>query len=196
MLLGIVGLHALRRVGARTIGAIALVIVIVVPVAALAVPFTFANGTIADANQVNANFAAVNVTNANVSLSSFQDLPSTVGSTSKFVESTVDLTTTATQRITGVATASFFVTGVGGTVFVGLCYRAAGTTNLPTNFAGTGFDPSARTVVANSGFGSGTAVNTVVPGAGTWQVGMCLLNQTQTVLHVNGMTGVFQVTAQ
>jgi hypothetical protein len=39
--------------------ALALALALLLPISARALPFTFTNGTVADANQVNANFAAV-----------------------------------------------------------------------------------------------------------------------------------------
>lgn len=58
-LLGIVGVRCLRGARPRTLGAMALALAILIPISVRAVPFTFTNGTLADANQVNANFAAV-----------------------------------------------------------------------------------------------------------------------------------------
>jgi hypothetical protein len=40
-------------------GTIALAVALLLPISARALPFNFTNGTVADANQVNANFAAV-----------------------------------------------------------------------------------------------------------------------------------------
>jgi hypothetical protein len=57
-LLGAVGVRRLRG-KARLAGAGALALVLLLPISARAVPFTFTNGTVADATQVNANFAAL-----------------------------------------------------------------------------------------------------------------------------------------
>jgi hypothetical protein len=59
-LLLVVGLRLLRG-RRRAIGGAVLVLALVAPLAARAVtlPFTFTNGTVADASQVNANFAAL-----------------------------------------------------------------------------------------------------------------------------------------
>ncbi len=55
---GIVAVLSLRS--ARKVGLLMTLLVLLVPITALAgVPFIFANGTIADASQVNQNFAAV-----------------------------------------------------------------------------------------------------------------------------------------
>jgi hypothetical protein len=59
VVLGVAGVWCLRRVRPRVLGMTALGLAILIPVSVGAVPFTFTNGTAADANQVNANFAAV-----------------------------------------------------------------------------------------------------------------------------------------
>jgi hypothetical protein len=57
--LGAVGLRCLRGARPRVIGLMTLGLAILIPISVRAVPFTFTNGTAADATQVNANFAAV-----------------------------------------------------------------------------------------------------------------------------------------
>jgi hypothetical protein len=57
--LGGLGLRRLRGGRPRLLGGLALVLALLVPISARALPFTFTNGTVADANQVNANFAAL-----------------------------------------------------------------------------------------------------------------------------------------
>jgi hypothetical protein len=57
-LLGSLGVRRLRG-RPRMVGAGALLLALLLPISARAVPFTFTNGTIADATQVNANFAAL-----------------------------------------------------------------------------------------------------------------------------------------
>jgi hypothetical protein len=63
MLLAVaLGAWGVRRLSAprpRLIGTIALGLALLMPISARALPFTFTNGTVADATQVNANFAAV-----------------------------------------------------------------------------------------------------------------------------------------
>jgi hypothetical protein len=60
-LLGAVGVSFLRGRKPRTIGTVVLALALIIPISARAVTLiTFTNGTIADANQVNANFAALN----------------------------------------------------------------------------------------------------------------------------------------
>jgi hypothetical protein len=59
--LAVVGLRLVRNGRRRTLGVIAVAIAILAPITARAVTLiTFTNGTVADANQVNANFAALN----------------------------------------------------------------------------------------------------------------------------------------
>jgi hypothetical protein len=58
-LLGALGVRRLRGARPRLLGMFTLAVVLLVPISARALPYTFTNGTIADAAQVNANFAAV-----------------------------------------------------------------------------------------------------------------------------------------
>jgi hypothetical protein len=53
------GVRRLRGPRPRVVGALALALAVLVPLSARALPFVFANGTVADATQVNANFAAL-----------------------------------------------------------------------------------------------------------------------------------------
>jgi hypothetical protein len=58
--LGAVGVRLLRGARPRALGVLALALAIAIPLSAGAVTLiTFTNGTVADANQVNANFAAL-----------------------------------------------------------------------------------------------------------------------------------------
>jgi len=58
---GILGIRLLRDARPRTLGVAALALAVVIPLSARAVNLiTFTNGTVADANLVNANFAALN----------------------------------------------------------------------------------------------------------------------------------------
>jgi hypothetical protein len=57
--LGVLGVRRLRGGRSRLVGGAALGLALLVPISARALPFTFTNGTVADATQVNANFAAV-----------------------------------------------------------------------------------------------------------------------------------------
>jgi hypothetical protein len=59
-ILGGVAVLSLRRARPRTIGAAILGLAVLIPISARAITLiTFTNGTVADANQVNANFAAL-----------------------------------------------------------------------------------------------------------------------------------------
>src|SRR5262249_41598687 len=53
------GVRMLRGARPRALGLAALFLVLMVPITVRAVPFTFTNGTVADATQVNANFASL-----------------------------------------------------------------------------------------------------------------------------------------
>jgi hypothetical protein len=57
--LGALGARRLRGGRPRVVATVALAIAILVPISARALPFVFSNGTVADATQVNANFAAL-----------------------------------------------------------------------------------------------------------------------------------------
>jgi hypothetical protein len=165
-----------------------LAVALIVPVAARALP-----SATPEATQLNTKAAAP--TTARISLSTPEAIQKATGPGFRFVGSTANLTTTATQRILGAATISFSVTGTGGTVWEALCYKAAGTTQYVTPFAG-GTTASNRYVLSGSGTsGTSTVTDSVVPGAGTWEVGRCLVNQANSVLNVTEMTGWFQVTA-
>src|SRR5690606_23293640 len=86
---------------------------------------------------------------------------------------TVQVTTTAAQRLTGTAEASIGL-GVNGEKFadLDLCYRQAGGGAL-INFAGA--NPVNHHFLGGIGFPY-SAAGSVVPGAGTWVVGMCIRN--------------------
>jgi len=58
-LLGIVAVRCLRQPRPRRLGMFILALAMLIPISVRAVPFTFANGSVADATQVNADFAAV-----------------------------------------------------------------------------------------------------------------------------------------
>jgi hypothetical protein len=58
-LLGALAVRRLRSGRPRLLGMLTLAFALLVPISARALPYTFANGAVADANQVNANFAAV-----------------------------------------------------------------------------------------------------------------------------------------
>jgi hypothetical protein len=118
-MLMVVGLRLLRA-RRRTIGVAVLLLALAAPLSAkaLSLPFTFANNTVADATQVNANFAALAATraygfvNANATLDSLNNVgiadvvqPFTgyycfkLGFSPKNAVATIDPTTTGTVDI-------------------------------------------------------------------------------------------------
>ncbi len=114
-----------------------------------------------------------------VATSTFSGSIGTINSGSSqwvFAGPTANVTTTATQRITGAAQAPLGILTTGSTATFGydLCYRTAGTTNALTNFSGSTF--STGEVTDTAGRLSFTAAASVVPTAGTWEVGYCILN--------------------
>jgi len=104
-----------------------------------------------------------------------------------FAGLTENVTTTALQRITGAVQAPLGTTTSGVASFgYDLCYRAAGTSNALINFAGAA-DYSNGEVSDTAGRLSFTAAASVVPGAGTWEVGYCLKNSGTIDLNNNDM---------
>ena len=103
-----------------------------------------------------------------------------------FAGATVNVTTTATQRITGAVQAPLG-TSTSGTASFGydLCYRSAGTTNSLTNFASS--NNSIGEVSDTAGRLSFTAAGSVISGAGTWEVGYCVLNSGTIDLNNNDL---------
>lgn len=114
-----------------------------------------------------------------------------------FAGPTVNVTTTASQRISGSAQAPFGMlptfsplcfgasTSPDCVAFFGydLCYRPSGSSSAPMNFTGSAH--SIGEVGASSGRVSFTAAATVIPGAGTWEVGYCVLNSGMNALTNN-----------
>jgi hypothetical protein len=89
-----------------------------------------------------------------------------------FAGPTATVTTTASQRLTAAAEASLGSVRTGGQVFsYGLCYQRSteGTVSNFTNYNSTG------SVYAE--YRSFAAAASVVPGAGTWDVGFCVRNR-------------------
>ena len=103
-----------------------------------------------------------------------------------FAGSTVNVTTTELQRITGVAQAPLGVAEEGvGSFGYDLCYRIAGTSDYLTNISGSQY--SIGEVSSSSGRLSFTASASVIPGAGTWEVGYCILNSGSLDLDNNDL---------
>lgn len=108
-----------------------------------------------------------------------------------FVGPTVEITTLTGQRLTGAATAPLaHGVSVPNAAQLDLCYQP--TTGGPLlNFSGADFSIAEITSVRRN-----TAVaTTVVPGAGTWNVGMCLVHLGTAALNNNHkVNGWVQVT--
>lgn len=101
----------------------------------------------------------------------------------KFVSPTATVTTTSTQRLVGVVSAPLKTETTSVLLNYGLCYRAAGTSNLLTPFYG-GSTAQAIVIPTTQTF---TSAQTKVPGiAGTWQVGFCGSNGSDNTQSIKG----------
>ncbi len=100
-----------------------------------------------------------------------------------FAGPTVSVTTTATERITGAIQAPLGTTLAGTATFqYDLCYRASGTTNALLNFGGANSSAGQVTITSPVSF---PAMASIVPGAGAWEAGYCLLNSGTVDLDSN-----------
>jgi hypothetical protein len=109
-----------------------------------------------------------------------------------FAGGTVAVTTTAGQRLTGAAEAPMGLAAgsAAGQAYIDLCYQSSAGGAL-INFSG-GFFSIHRMVAERRAY---TAVGTVVPGAGTWNVGLCVRNLAAGSINDNDYTnGYVQVT--
>lgn len=112
-------------------------------------------------------------------------------STWQFVGPTAIVTTTANQRLTAAVQAPLGLLS-GGTQSFGydICFRS--TTGGASLF---NFSPSPSTGQATTTRVAWPAIATVVPGAGTWQVGFCVLNNGSGALsNTDTLNGWVQVT--
>jgi hypothetical protein len=111
-----------------------------------------------------------------------------------FAGPTVIITTTGTQRITGVVQAPLGALVAGDASFeYDLCYRMLGTTSAPVNFSGT--NDSAAGFNSTAGRFSFTAAASTVLGTGRWEVGFCIFNTSLINLDSNdNVNGWFMVT--
>ena len=108
------------------------------------------------------------------------------GSTLAYVfagETSQVTTTTASQRLTGAAEAPLGSTASTGgqNIYYGLCYQSSTQTGALYNFAGPDYSigtvyPDRRTFAAAA---------SVVPGAGTWNVGFCVSNPNTNPINDN-----------
>jgi hypothetical protein len=106
-----------------------------------------------------------------------------------FAGNTVSVTTTATQTITASITAGFDGNGASGEIFYGLCYNAGSGT--PTGFPETDAGSPIFTQTSQlSGWFPASASATIVPGVGTWTVGLC----TESELSGGGTPGLLSET--
>jgi hypothetical protein len=103
-----------------------------------------------------------------------------------FAGSSVNVITTESQRITGVAQAALGLSASGvGSFGYDLCYRSAGTFGSLTNISGSNYSIGA--VSNSSGRLSFTAAASLIPSAGTWEVGYCILNSGSVSLDNNDL---------
>ena len=103
-----------------------------------------------------------------------------------FVGPTVAVTALAGQRMNGTGQAVFGSTssiGASNYFYYGLCYRSAGTLNGPINFNGANY-MTGHIPVSNV-YQSFTTTGSVVPGAGSWDVGFCVQPFAGVVLNRN-----------
>ena len=98
-----------------------------------------------------------------------------------FAGPTATVSTSSTQRLVGTAAAPLAIFGgVPQDFRFGLCYQST-TGGNPINFFGVSESQGQITTVRQSW----TAVGTVVPGAGTWRVGFCVLNSGSNPINNN-----------
>ena len=131
---------------------------------------------------------------ATVAISGFAGSPIAPNSTVYvFAGPTAQVTTTATQRLTGAAEAPLgLAVGAGATTgYIGLCYQSTAAGSVITNFVGGAFSIH-RFVGGREAY---PAAGTVVPGAGTYNVGYCIRNVGATALTDNDyVNGYVQIT--
>jgi hypothetical protein len=101
-----------------------------------------------------------------------------------FAGPTATVSTTADQALAGSAEASLGQTAVtDALVNVSMCYQSTAAGPQPLNVFGGDFNYSVVDITQADM--SVSAAGAVIPGAGTWNVGMCVQNQTGTDLDVN-----------
>jgi hypothetical protein len=110
-----------------------------------------------------------------------------------FAGPTATVTTLAAQKISGVANAQLGIIAGAGSFDYDLCYAADGSTTL-VNFAGV--NSATGAVSVESGQISFAAAGSVVPGAGTWQVGFCVLNAGVAALTDNNVVNGWVIVTQ
>jgi hypothetical protein len=118
-----------------------------------------------------------------------------------FAGPTATVTTTADQRLTGAAEAPLYSgDSTAASFYYALCYQSHGGGGLLTSFAPTGslgyafplYPTNPATLPGPTVF---TATASVVPGAGTWNVGFCVYNMfSQKIESDSVVNGWVQVT--
>jgi hypothetical protein len=118
-----------------------------------------------------------------------------------FAGPTATVTTTADQRLTGAAEAPLYSgDSTAASFYYALCYQSHGGGGLLTSFAPTGslgyafplYPTNPATLPGPTVF---TATASVVPGAGTWNVGFCVYNMFSQKIESNSVVnGWVQVT--
>ncbi len=102
-----------------------------------------------------------------------------------FAGPTLTATTTATELITGAVQAPLGTTSTTPASFqYDLCYRTAGSLDPLTSFAGANSSTGQVTSAATVPF---PAIGSKMPGAGSWEVGYCILNSGAANLDLNGI---------
>jgi hypothetical protein len=112
-----------------------------------------------------------------------------------FAGTPANVSTTATQKITGVAQAPLGTSTAGVASFgYDLCYRSAGSSDPLTSF--TDPNSSIGEVSDTAGRLSFTAAASVSPGEGTWEVGYCILNNGAIDLDNNDLVNGWVVVTE
>jgi hypothetical protein len=62
----------------------------------------------------------------------------------------------------------------------GICYRASGSSNPPVNFVGDYYSTGKISSLNNRVSFAATA--SVIPGAGTWEIGFCVKNSIRSIV--------------
>jgi outer membrane lipoprotein-sorting protein len=113
----------------------------------------------------------------------------------RFIGTTATVTTLAGQRISGTAQAGLGRTGSKTTpndeFYYHLCFRSNGTSNIPTSFDSNWFLGNIATSNIVQYF---IATGSVIPGAGTWDVGFCLSVLADVLDHNGAFNGWVMLT--
>jgi hypothetical protein len=103
----------------------------------------------------------------------------------------VIVTTDSGQRIVGAATVPLGTSAAGShQMRYGLCYQSSGGGTI-TNFVGNGYTQATIVNGTRDDYSAAAAVN---PGAGTWNVGFCVFNNTYALDNSDFVNGWVMVT--